>query len=256
MNDFFVLDANGSTSAELKAHARPIVTRSNQLTGAAITDADWHSLYDRGDARLLLALEDEVVPEGELARYLEHGVTEGVDRGYKCRIRRNWYVVPSTWVPTGFMLRQIHSYPKLALNLTAATSTDTVHRVRFHDDEAARAVVSAFYNPATFLTAELFGRSYGGGVLELEPSEAESLLLPPLDVAPPFAAIDAVLRAGDVPSLLTLGNTTLAAGVGLSVADLETLEAGWRRLRDRRHRRTRKAMSTDATRLTGAAGRP
>lgn len=37
LNDFFLMDANGGTSVELKAHGHPIVTRSNQLLGGELT---------------------------------------------------------------------------------------------------------------------------------------------------------------------------------------------------------------------------
>jgi hypothetical protein len=88
------------------------------------------------------------------------------------------------------------------LNGTAATSTDTVHRVAFRDEQAGREAVSAFHNSATFLFAEIEGRSYGGGVLELEPSEAERLLLPAKSEPRAMADVNAALRANDSAGLL------------------------------------------------------
>ena len=41
-----------------------------------------------------------------------------------------WWGTPSLWIPDLFMLRQIHLAPRLTVNAAAATSTDTVHRVR------------------------------------------------------------------------------------------------------------------------------
>jgi hypothetical protein len=40
----------------------------------------------------------------------------------------------------------------------------------------------AFYNSATLCSIERIGRSYGGGVLKLEPREAERVLVPCLDL--------------------------------------------------------------------------
>lgn len=245
MNDFFVLDAAGPTSVGLKAYARPIITRGNQLTGGHLTEGDWFAFGESGQARLLLALDDDVTVDGPLANYIAKGEQEGVDKGYKCRIRRRWYVVPSTWRPSGFMLRQIHLYPKVTINRTDATSTDTVHRVRFKPGVNAETVVGAFHNSATFLLAEIFGRSYGGGVLELEPSEAEAMLIaPPSFFAPPFEQVDVALRRGDIDEILKLGDAGLVQSAGLSPDDLQMLRTGWERLRDRRLRRNRGSRKT------------
>jgi adenine-specific DNA-methyltransferase len=252
MNDFFLMDSNGSTPVDLKRHGMPIVTRSNQLVGAEVTLEDWQSFYDAGQARLLLSLSDDDAIEGRLATYLGSGEEMGIDKGYKCRIRRKWYVVPSRWRPAGFMLRQIHTFPRLALNRTEATSTDTVHRVRFKGAHDPEAVVAAFYSTATFLLAEIFGRSYGGGVLELEPTEAEHLLISPPDHAPSLASIDAALRSSDVDALLSVGDAALRRAAGLGPDELGTLRSAWQRLRDRRLRRNRGRMR----RVAAAAGSP
>jgi hypothetical protein len=58
------------------------------------------------------------------------------------------------------------------------TATDTVHRVVWHHPSLGRRHAASFLNTWTLLVAELTGRSYGGGVLELMPSEANRLPLP------------------------------------------------------------------------------
>ena len=44
--------------------------------------------------------------------------------------------------------------------------------------ENPRAVIANTYTYLTAASAEIEGRSHGGGVLELEPTEAERLLMP------------------------------------------------------------------------------
>jgi hypothetical protein len=142
--------------------------------------------------------------------------------GYKCRIRKRWYVVPSVWTPHAFLLRQVHQYPKLILNEAAATCTDTIHRVKFKHGAAPRAVAAAFLNSLTFAFAEIIGRSYGGGVLELEPNEAEKLLLPlggadQLDID----ELDRLLRAGNISAVLDITDRVLLSeGLGLSAEEI------------------------------------
>ncbi len=51
-------------------------------------------------------------------------------------------------------------------------------------------------NSLTALSAELEGRHYGGGVLELVPSEIEKLLLPiPGKIRPNLRKLDAMVRS-------------------------------------------------------------
>jgi adenine-specific DNA-methyltransferase len=134
------------------------------------------------------------------------------------------------------MLRQVHSHPKLILNETAATSTDTIHRVRLTTKQPPQAVVGAFLNSLTFAFAEVTGRSYGGGVLELEPNEAETLPLPLLNAEKlDFDAMNARVVKGDIESALDVSDRTLLIeGLGLSHRDTTSLRGAWRKLKDRR----------------------
>ena len=134
------------------------------------------------------------------------------------------------------MLRQIHTYPKLILNDADATSTDTIHRVKLRNGTSARVVTSAFLNSLTFAFSEVIGRSYGGGVLELEPNEAEKLPLPLVGAeALDLDELDKLLRLGNIDTVLDITDQKLLRnGLGLSAEDTARLRAIWQKLRDRR----------------------
>jgi adenine-specific DNA-methyltransferase len=134
------------------------------------------------------------------------------------------------------MLRQIHGYPKLILNETDATCTDTIHRVRFVSKLPPQTVVAAFLNSLTFVSSEVIGRSYGGGVLELEPNEAQALPIPLLNSERlNFADLNALLLKGDVEPVLDITDEVLLVeGLSLSHQDVMCLRNAWRKLRDRR----------------------
>src|SRR5581483_3967791 len=130
---------------------------------------------------LLLAVPDELELDASataLRRYVKEGEEAGVHLGYKCSIRKKWWVAPSVWIPDAFLLRQIYDHPRVISNEAAATSTDTIHRVRLTADIDPRLLAAASLNSVTFAFSEVMGRSYGGGVLELEPREAEALPFP------------------------------------------------------------------------------
>jgi hypothetical protein len=70
--------------------------------------------------------------------------------------------------------------PRLCLNEAGAVAANTLLTVRLQEVPAGqrKAFTVAFYNSATLLSCERTGRSYGGGVLKLEPSEADRVLVP------------------------------------------------------------------------------
>ena len=98
----------------------------------------------------------------------------------------------------------------------------------------------AFLNSLTFAFAEVTGRSYGGGVLTFEPSEAERLPLPLCNAEQlDPRQIDNLLRTNDIEATLDMTDRVLLRdGLGLSDAEIKTLRGIWEKLRDRRINRT------------------
>lgn len=243
-NEFFVLDGQQARDRGLEADVCPIVGRTAQTPGIVYGAADL--ARDReANVRCHLFLPPAGPAAGEsqaVQHYLRFGEQQQVHEGYKCRIRKHWYIVPSVWTPDAFLFRQINRYPKLVLNATAAMSTDTIHRVRFHSSELLQPTVAAFHNSLTFAFAEVLGRSYGGGVLELEPNEAEALPLPRLDISSvALQELDGLARAGQVERILELTDTAyLRTGMGLAPKDVDTLRSIWTKLSTRRTSRKSK----------------
>lgn len=244
LNKFFVLAEKQVEEHSLEPHTRRIVGRSGNLKGLSFSGEDWMDTAQRQFPAFLFSPPDapsEQLPNS-VREYIASGESEGANEGYKCRIRKKWFVVPSAWTPEAFMLRQIHGYPKIVLNEADATCTDTIHRVRFRGGRGGREVAAAFLNSATFAFAEVTGRSYGGGVLELEPNEAEKLYVPLRNAEKLDAThIHESLLRGDIESILDITDKVLLVdGLGLTFAEANLLRSMWRKLRDRRINRRRK----------------
>lgn len=250
-NEFFVLTSEQVTELGLENYIAPLVSRSAQLKGARIDKADWRSMASAGSRVHLLHLAptNGSKPSGALARYIRFGEGNKVHEGYKCSIRAPWYAVPSVWVPDGFLFRQIYDFPRAVLNRAGATSTDTIHRLTCKAEKPER-VIANTYTWLTAASAEIEGRSYGGGVLELEPTEAERLLMPAkLNGAMPLAECDRLTRAGRLDDVLEENARIVLMGhMGLSQADCHLLRDIWTKMRDRRMARRQRgpaAVSAD-----------
>lgn len=238
LNEFFVLTEQQVAARSLASHVRPLVSRSGHLQGLVFAEADWQANAARQLPIFLLNPPDIALEELPLSikNYVISGEEKRFHQGYKCRIRKRWYIVPSVWTPDAFMLRQVHGFPKIVLNETPATCTDTIHRVKFRQGVVGRQIAVAFLNSLTFAFAEVTGRSYGGGVLELEPREAEQLPLPLIGADRlNLDQLNHLLLAGHIAEVLEITDRVLLVdGLGLSRKDAGRLRGMWQKLRDRR----------------------
>jgi adenine-specific DNA methylase len=245
-NQFFVLRQSEIESRELHRHTIPLVSRSAHLAGARIGKNDWKRLAadDQRVHLLHLAPINGSKPKSALESYIRLGENEKIHKGYKCSIREPWYAVPSVWIPDAFVFRQIYDFPRVVLNTADATSTDTIHRMRCKTNP--RSVIANTYTYLTAASAEIEGRSYGGGVLELEPTEAERLLMPAkLGPALALQECDRLIRHGRLDEVLEENNRLVLIGqMGLSRSDCRMLRDIWEKMRDRRLARRRSARAT------------
>ena len=102
-------------------------------------------------------------------------------------------------------------------------------------------VVARTYTYLTAASAEIEGRSYGGGVLELEPTEATSLLVPAeLGNALPTYECDRLIREDRLADVLLHNERAILRDLlGLSGRECVQLKVIWEKMRDRRLSRRR-----------------
>lgn len=192
-NDFFIVSEEKKQSLDAPAYFVPIVTATRDVQGIDITYDDFCALTEQGKPSFLLhTSEPPAMLPDRVQTYLSQGIDAGINRRFKCRTRDPWYTVPSVRNAQALLLRQAGAIPKMVHVSHPCTCTDTIHRVSWKQPALGRRHVVSFLNVWTLIACELMGRSYGGGVLELMPSEANKLMLPP-----PVAALDGVFASVD-----------------------------------------------------------
>jgi hypothetical protein len=169
--------------------------------------------------------------------YIESGEQNGINKGYKTSIRDDWYVIPSIKVSDALFLRRNNLYPKFVLNEAKAYTTDTMHRVFINNGVNHKAFVVSYYNSLSFAFAEILGRNFGGGVLELMPSEVEGIYLPYRETNENlFERVDQMIR--DKKSADEILDVTdkelLQKGMGLSDDEIMMARSIWHKLMGRR----------------------
>ena len=243
-NEFFVLTPEETSMLNVQTLCVPLVGRAAQIPGLVLREGDWNRLASENGKCFLFHignLERDALPQPALA-YIEYGEENGFHSKYKCRIRLpRWWNVPSAWVPDAFLLRQIHDGPRIIQNAASATCTDTIHRVRVVPGIDTAWLAAASINSLTFAFAEIRGRSYGGGVLELEPTEAEALPFPrPSRRSLPLDELDLLARKRGVEHVLVEVDRLVLRSAGLNEADIRSLRHIWRKLYERRISRKRR----------------
>ncbi len=236
-NKFFLVPDSTINEFGLSAWSHPMFGRSGHIRGVVYDKETIQRNKMLGMPTNFLWFTNEQKNDLPLSvqAYLELGESQEIHKRYKCRIREPWYSVPSVYATSVGMLKRSHDFPRLILNKVRAYTTDTAYRVnsKNFDNES---LVFSFVNSLTALTAELEGRHYGGGVLELVPSEIRRLLIPlqKADEEDVYKLNGLVCNGIGSQGVLEKQNSSVLRKIGFTNSSCEDLLHAWLRLRMRR----------------------
>ena len=235
-NNFFLVPDDVVNSHHLSKWAHPMFGRSEHCPGVIYNQRQHKENILKGNPTNFIWFQDESVEQNLKAKaYIEYGEEMDLHTRYKTGARNLWYSVPSVYSTKIGMLKRAHGTPRLILNELGAYTTDTVYRIQ--TNISAKKLVSSFVNPLTALSAELEGRSYGGGVLEMVPSEIEKLLIPlPENTTINLRQLDQSMRSLSTEEVLEKHGREVLNGLGLSKQKQRMLLEGWQKLSNRRQR--------------------
>ena len=233
--------ALGLAPAELRRVSPP---GSRHLRGLTFSSHAWTQLRDEGRRTYLFYPGN--TPSAAARRRIEQGEREDIHQAYKCRVRDPWWRVPLVAVPDLLLTYMNHDTPRLIENTARVRHLNSVHGVALderHRQLGRDVLPLAALNSVTLLGAEIVGRAYGGGMLKVEPREADRLPLPgPEQVQ---AAVDQLralrpqlaraLRDGELlEAVRCVDRLLLRRGDIATDRDLEALRAGRQALFHRR----------------------
>jgi predicted RNA methylase len=250
-NEFFHLDPQ-----EVRRHGiphrflRPAVRRSRAFSGLRFTADDWRRAAENREASYLLYLsEDDSLPES-VRQYLRQGEARGVPRAYKCRTRSPWFHVPHVYQPDAFLSYMSGMTPRLVTNTARVVASNSLHILRLYPPAPLNsdALAALWQTSLARLSVEIEGHPLGGGMLKVEPTEAEKVVLPwPQGVGEPWLTelaeqLDLSLRQQGSEVTQALADASiLRQAMGLSQGDCDLLRAATDVLRNRRYSRSSSA---------------
>lgn len=238
-NKFFLVGNDTVSRFGLAGFAHPMFGRSEHCPGVIYDERQHAENAQVGNPTnfIWITKPKSALPK-KVLEYIELGEKDKLHTRYKCRVREPWYAVPSVYATSVCMLKRASDTPRLILNKLSAYTTDTAYRIST-ESVAPEKLVYCFLNPLTALSVELEGRHYGGGVLELVPSEIEKLLVPlPSGLRPQVHQLDKLVRKERACAVLERQGQRILGELRVSRAEQEQLLAAWLRLKNRRQRIT------------------
>lgn len=222
---------------------------TRHLRGVEFSRMHWETLKAEGE-RVWLFCPDRKTRAESVKRYVRRGEELNVNQAYKCSIREPWWRPPVVPVPDLFFTYMSHRYPRLVNNTAEAAFLNSMHGIRLKPGlkrEPREALPLLALNSATMLGAETLGRSYGGGILKMEPREAARLPVPtPDDLSSAWETLgeqkdnlDSRLKHGDWWTVVAeVDKVLLREVMGLTSDEVMEIRDGAALLRVRRTRQT------------------
>ena len=217
---------------------------SAHLRGLAFSELAWRELARADRPTLLFRPPDEL--SSAAASYIEAGEAAKVHTAYKCRVRSPWWRVPLV-APADVLLTYMNAdTPRLCSNRARVYHLNSVHGLYFKPGMVRVGkdlLPLAALNSMTLLGAEIIGRAYGGGMLKLEPREADALPVPTkavlLEAQKALSALRPqmaqALRSGRLLDAVRLVDDALLVGqLGFPRATVAALRDAHAELRSRR----------------------
>jgi adenine-specific DNA methylase len=243
-NDFFHLDPDEARQRRIpEEFLKPAIRRGRALSGLRFTPEDWRRAVQTKEAGYLLHISKDSRLPKSVRDYLDQGEAKGIEKAYKCRTRSPWYSVPHVYRPDAFLTYMSGLTPRLVANDAGAFAPNSLHVLRLHaGPELTSDFVAALWQTSlTRLSVEIEGHALGGGMLKLEPTEAENVLVanPDTSQASDLTGLaeeldEAVRKDGEEAAQERADSVILREMLGLTSTDCELLRSAANTLRARR----------------------
>ncbi|WP_292462969.1 N-6 DNA methylase [Methanolobus sp.] len=229
-NSYFIVNDDKVDEYQLHSFSDSILSKSSDISGIIdITNEVISDLKQSNKKTNLITFPNVDIEEIDQSarKYIDYGESLDLDKRYKCKQRTNWYSVPYLWKCDGFFGKRAHKFPRVILNSAKINVTDSFYRINIKEEYDIKSLVFSFYNSLCLVLAELEGRYYGGGVLELTPNEFKKISLPYCEniTNEHFLALGEMLKSEqNICNILNYtDNIILKENIGLEEHEIEKL---------------------------------
>lgn len=247
-NEYFQLSREEALRLQIaRRFLRRTLPRSGFVAGLEFSRRDWAHLRKQGEKVYLLSLPglDASRLPRTVQEYIRRGESQGVNKAYKCAVREPWFSVPHSGPADAFLTYMSGEAPRMAWNAAKVLATNSTHEVRFSSGRRISPwkLALAFWCSLSQLSCEIEGHPLGGGMLKLEPTEAErALVIEPSLLRltrDQFEELDSSVRSKSLGYAIDLADEwILRDTLGLSWDQIQVLRDGVREIRQSRRKKS------------------
>ena len=181
-NNYFILSNKDYLANRINKKCRlSIIARSKDVKDCLLFKLEDYKELLHSTSKIVMintnGLKDDYFSKG-LKAYIMEGEEKGINKRYKCSIRKRWYDVPIIQKGNVCFFKRYSFLPRIVVNRADIYTTDVAYNIRFYNDYQPESFAFCFYNSLTLALCEYEGRFYGGGVGELVPTEFKLLVIP------------------------------------------------------------------------------
>jgi adenine-specific DNA-methyltransferase len=185
-NNYFIVNKETVEEYYLHDFVEPIIQKGVFVNGSVVfNNKDFNKIVNESRPAFLIKMDEdtEIDNHHPINEYFQIGQALELDKRYKMTLRDNWTVIPNIVKPAhGLFFKRCNQYPKLLKNYAGVLATDSAYVISMKRTKKIESLIFSFYNSLSLAYAEFTGRFYGGGVLELIPSEFKKLPVPYMDI--------------------------------------------------------------------------
>ena len=237
-NDFFILSKTETNKHKLNYYSKPIIKKGSIVKNMLELKDEDVAFYQNENLPINF-IHFRNKPFNKIGKhaqaYILKGEAIGLNKRYKMKLRENWFHIPSIWYGEGLFMKRSHLFPRMIVTSSQVLATDSFYRIITKGGYKIKNLTFSFYNTLTFILAELEGRFYGGGVLELTPSEFKNLMIPYQKniTSNQFKKLDRLFRnRKEIEQVLDYTDSILLPDI--SESELNKLRGIWKKLLYRR----------------------
>ena len=237
-NRFFLADHPTVEKHDLDPWAVQLLYQLRHTPGLVHTSEDHVAIREAGRRCVLLdfsAERPDPMDHPRVRDYILSGEHLGLHGRYKTRNRYPWYRAPHIKPGQLILPRNSYWHPRMIVNAARSVTTNAILRgwVR-QPGLSPEDLTAGFHNSLTLLTAEMEGRTAGGGALDLLPSQVTRLAVPTITgLGAHLPSLDRTARTGGGD--LVADTNALLSDIGKVPLDMwGKLESARKRLQQRR----------------------
>ncbi|KJV27311.1 N-6 DNA methylase [Pantoea sp. SM3] len=243
-NKTFIIDKKTAEKNSLKNEdLRPVIGRFSSLSGLIHTKTRHLKIQEENHKSYLVCPTSILEKHSTIRNYLSKVSKKNRINNRTFSKRPNWYYPDDNRYPDAFLTYMIHKTPRLVINLSKITCTNSIHRVFFRKDISSieqKAIAMSMLSSFSQLSAEMEGRAYGSGVLKLEPSAAKKiqvLLTPKLILAlnEHYKSIDNLLINGSVVDAQSIVDKVIVDSLEIDSRIMKLFSTAVEKLRQERY---------------------